>query len=86
MTSNKKIKKVKEVAVVEWIDAAFSDLKELPKFPPPPQVTVGIILENNNKFLKIGFNFSKINGELVADDGFIIPKKTITKIKKFKLN
>ncbi|GIW66740.1 MAG: hypothetical protein KatS3mg095_0638 [Candidatus Parcubacteria bacterium] len=74
----------KQLYLIEWQDAAFSFRKKIPKSLPSHQVTIGYLLNKNQKFIKIAFNFRKNKQKLSPLDGFIIPRKTIIKIIKLK--
>lgn len=80
------IKKYKNpVCVVTWQDAAYSFSKQLPREMPVPQVTAGFVISANEKFVNIATNakYDKKNGKLWPSDGFLIPKKSIIKFKKY---
>lgn len=70
--------------VVVWQDAAYSFAKKLPKELPLPQLTTGLVIEENDNFLNLATNtsFNKKIKNLEPRDGFLIPRKTILKFKK----
>lgn len=65
-----------------WRDAAYSYERELPPALPFPQLTVGFIVDETDKFINIATNvdYDESTGDYIADDGYLIPKKTIIKI------
>jgi len=67
-----------------WRDAAYLYKKELPPVLPFPQLTIGFIVDETDKFINIATNvdYDESTGDYVADDGYLIPKKTIVKINK----
>ncbi len=79
-----KIKKEKcKVSAVYWQDAAYSFEESLPNELPPIEITTGIIISKNKRFINITTNFDwHTKNKLRPHDGFLIPQKTILKIKK----
>jgi hypothetical protein len=86
MKTNKPIKN-KNILMVIWQDAAFSNFKKLPKEMPPLQITFGIFLGGTKKELNIGMNChlnSKTKKFIDCKDAFLIPKAVIKEIKVIK--
>lgn len=74
----------KGLSIVEWQDAAYSFEKELPLFPPIPNTTYGIIVDDTPEYINIATNV-EIDSEknwVTLVDGFLIPKQAILKIEK----
>ncbi len=73
-----------KIHAVYWQDAAYSFRKRLPKKIPNLEVTFGLILFQNKKLINIATNanYNSKAGTFKAKDGFLIPRKTIFKIKK----
>lgn len=80
------VKKIfsKKVYAVYWQDAAYSFKKSLPKKDPNLEITTGLILSQNKKLINVATNVDYNPKEriFIAKDGFLIPRKTIFKIKK----
>ena len=80
------IKKIfsKKVYAIYWQDAAFSFRKNLPKELPNLEITVGLIISQNKKLINIATNigYNSKEGTFRAKDGFLIPRKTVSKIKR----
>lgn len=74
----------KKIYAVYWQDAAYSFQKSLPKKIPNLEITTGLILSQNKKLINIATNVdhNPQKGTFIAKDGFLIPRKTISKIKK----
>ena len=73
----------KVVSAVFWQDAAYSFQDKLPKEFPPIEITTGIITAKNKSFINIATNLNYFaNKKIKTKDGFLIPMKTIVKIKK----
>lgn len=80
------VKKIisKKVYAVYWQDAAYSFQKSLPKKNPNLEITTGLVISQNKKLINIAtnVNYNPKEGTFIAKDGFLIPRKTILKIKK----
>lgn len=72
------------IVAVLWQDAAYSFENKLPDSPPLPKLSVGFVIETNEKFLNLATNvqYDKKTKELVPVDGFLIPQGTILDFKK----
>ena len=64
------------VCVILWRDALYVFTKNIPKYPPPLQLTAGFIIDSNDKFTNIAMNvnYNPKTGTLWPEDGFLIPK------------
>ncbi len=79
----KKFRKNKDVLMIVWQDAAFSNRAKLPKKNPPMQITFGLFISENRDAINIGMNCHlDSNGKIIeCRDAFLIPKKVIKNIK-----
>jgi hypothetical protein len=70
-----------------WHDAAYCFDKKLPEYSPAVQITDGFIVKETDKYINIAVNvkYSSEEEGYWPIDGFVIPKKTITKIKRSKI-
>ena len=76
-------KKDKDILMIVWQDAAFSNKTKLPQKMPLKQVTFGVFLGETSKAIKIGMNCQLENRKITeCRDFFLIPKKVISSIKK----
>lgn len=75
------------VCAVWWQDAAYSYMDEMPDNLPGPELTTGFILVSNDYFINIAtnVNYNEKDDSFYPVDGFIIPKKTIIKLKEIGL-
>lgn len=75
------------VCALWWYDAAYTYEGKLPTELPQPQLTVGFIMTANDDYVNIATNvrYKAKDGSIWPVDGFIFPKKTITKFKKIRL-
>lgn len=73
----------KGLSIVEWQDAAYSFEKELPPYPPIPNTTYGLIVEDTSEHINIATNvhIDSKNNWITLVDGFLIPKQAILKIE-----
>jgi len=79
-----RFKKDKSILMLVWQDAAFSNLKKLPKNSPHLQITFGLFIDETKDAINIGMNCHldpKSKKIVECKDAFLIPKKVIKKIK-----
>lgn len=77
-------KNYKKVYAIYWQDAAYSFRKRMPEELPPIEITTGTIVSKNKNFVNIAtnLNYYSEKRKVKAKDGFLIPTKTIVKIKE----
>jgi hypothetical protein len=72
---------------VMWRDASYCFDEELPDYSPSVQITDGFIVKETDKYINVAVNvkYSPEEKGYWPIDGFVIPKKTILKIKRSKI-
>jgi len=75
MTKEKK----NPICAVWWHDASYCFQKELPEEIPGPRLTVGFIIESNDKFINIttDVGYNKEKQSITPRRGHLIPKGAI---------
>lgn len=72
------------ICIILWRDAFYVFTKNIPKYPPPFQLTAGFIIDSNDKFTNIAMNvnYNLKTGTLWPVDGFLIPKGVIIEFRR----
>jgi len=72
------------VCAITWRDAFYSFAEEPPKECPLPNVTVGFIVEENERYVNIATNvlYERKDHTITPIDGLVIPRGCIIAFEK----